>query len=180
MESLSKRLYVYRMRQDDPRKCTSAKLIRFKLVNPLHYRQRFPRYSIVLNPFAKEVLCSGDKSLIERCGIIIVDCSWEKAAEIFSKKFAGINLRLPTVLAANPVNYGHPQKLSSAEALAAALYIVGFRKEAERVMGIFKWGHTFIELNREPLDEYGSAESREAVGDIECAYFPHLVADSSH
>lgn len=178
METLSKRLYIYMMRQDDPRKCTSAKLIRFKLASPLHYRQRFPRNSVVLNPFAEETLHPGDKPLVERYGIIIVDCSWEKATEVFSKKFTGINLRLPIVLAANPVNYGHPQKLSSAEALAAALYIVGFRREAEMVVGIFKWGPTFIQLNREPLDEYSLAGSREEIREVEHAYFPHLVADS--
>ena len=178
MEPLSKRLYVYRMRQDDPRKCTSAKLIRLKLASPLHYRQRLPRNSVVLNPFAEEVLHPGDKPLVERYGIMVVDCSWERAAEVFSKKFTGNNLRLPLVLAANPVNYGHPQKLSSAEALAAALYVVGFRREAEKVMGIFKWGHTFIQLNREPLDEYSLAGSREAVEEVERAYFPHSVADT--
>lgn len=175
MESLNRRVYVYRMRQDDPRKCTSAKLLRFKLVRPIHYRYRFPRKSIVLNPFAREVLYPGDKPLIEEYGVVAVDCSWEKVQEVFSKKFAGMNLRLPILLAANPVNYGHPQKLSSAEALTAALYVAGFRREAEMVMGIFKWGHTFIQLNREPLDEYSLAGSREAIEEVEREYFPHLV-----
>ncbi len=178
MESLSGRLYIYRMRQDDPRKCTSAKLIRLKLASPLRYGKHFPRSFVVLNPFAEEVLYAEDRPLIERYGIVVVDCSWERAAEVFSKKFAGVNRKLPLVLAANPVNYGHPQKLSSAEALAAALYITGFKREAEMVLGIFKWGHTFIELNREPLDEYSQARSREAVREVERAYFPHLVVDA--
>ena len=86
-----------------------------------------------------------------------------------------MNRRLPLVLAANPVNYGHPQKLSSAEALAVTLYIVGLKREAEAVMGIFKWGHTLIELNHDPLEEYSIATSREALAEVERVYFPHLV-----
>jgi len=176
MESINEKLYVYQMHQDDPRKCTSAKLARFRLVKPVHFMRHIPRKSIVLNPFAKEVIFPGDRPEVERFGVVVVDCSWERAQEVFSKRLGGRSMRLPTLLAGNPVNYGHPQKLSSAEALAATLYVVGFRGEAEKLMSIFKWGHTFIELNRQPLDEYGQASSREEIEGIEREYFPFLSA----
>ena len=92
-----------------------------------------------------------------------VDCSWEKAEAIFMKRFRGANRKLPHLLAANPVNYSRIGKLSTAEALSAALYIVGCRSHAKRLLSPFSWGETFFRLNQEILRAYASAQTDEDI-----------------
>jgi pre-rRNA-processing protein TSR3 len=66
-------------------------------------------------------------------------------------------------LAANPVNYGRPYELTTAEALAAALYVLGEPEHARELLSKFKWGSTFLNLNAAPLNEYAGAST---VGDL--------------
>jgi pre-rRNA-processing protein TSR3 len=154
------------LKQDDPKKCTAAKLAHFKIANAV---RRIPRNSLVLNPYSETSLCKSDKSLAD--SITAIDCSWEKADNTFKHNLPGINRKLPLLLAANPVNYSKLGKLSSAEALAGALSILGFDDLAFDVMNKFKWGHTFFELNGELLKEYASAQDPEEVHRIEMEYF---------
>ena len=58
------------------------------------------------------------------------------------------------LLAGNPTNYGIRGRLSTAEALAAALLITGFEREAQSLLAVFNWGNTFLTLNKEPLETY--------------------------
>src|SRR5208283_5722620 len=94
-------------------------------------------------------------------GLVAVDCSWEKVQAVFAARLPGRNIRLPTLLASNPVNYAKPNKLSSLEALAASLYIMGFREQASQLLSIFKWGPYFLTLNAQPLEAYASATDEE-------------------
>ncbi|MDG7016690.1 MAG: DUF367 domain-containing protein, partial [Nitrososphaerota archaeon] len=81
---------------------------------------------------------------------------------------------LPILLAGNPTNYARPGMLSSLEALAAALYILGEVEEAERFLAIYKWGPTFETLNKEPLEDYRKARTEGKVLQREREYFPQL------
>jgi len=165
------KLFVYEMKQDDPKKCTSRKLAHFRLATSLTRRYHIPRQAIVLNPFATTILLSQDRTQAERGGLAIVDCSWKRVKRAFSSRLKGRTRRLPYLLAANPVHYGRLFELSSLEALAAALYILDHIEQAKNIISLYKWGPAFLSLNKNLLEEYAKAESTEAITKIEEAYF---------
>jgi pre-rRNA-processing protein TSR3 len=118
-----------------------------------------PRGSVVLNPVSEVAFSSADRDSVLTSGLVALDCSWKQAETIFAASKVGVQRSLPYLLAANPINTYKPVKLSTAEALAAALYILGMTKEAEDLMSVFKWGHSFITLNREWLDAYAECKT---------------------
>ena len=67
-------------------------------------------------------------------------------------------------------SYGTPFRLNTVEALAGALCILGCREQAERLLGKFRWGHTFLELNDEPLRRYADCTGSEAVVAVQSEY----------
>ena len=165
------RVYVLLFQQDDPKKCTAAKLSKFRLATPLHRLRQVPHQAIVLSPFAESVLLPNNRAHSIRSGLVAIDCSWERVGEVLALRLPGLGRRLPTLLAANPTNYAKPHKLSSVEALAAALYIVGFKNEATKLLSLFKWGETFLSLNAEPLEAYSLATSPETMQIAESQFF---------
>jgi len=160
------KLYVLHLNQDDPKKCTAKKLARFEYARLETRKSRIPSGSIILSPFTDRVISPRDRRTAERRGITVVDCSWAQAREVFWS-LRGNFRRLPFLVPVNPVNYGHPGKLSSAEALAASLYIIGYKEQARKIMNIFKWGPNFFVMNREPLEAYSQATSWEEIVEIE-------------
>src|SRR5467141_4870052 len=139
LELSDPKLMVYEFRQDDPKKCTSARLRKFRLVRSLGSLRRIPSSAVVLNPTSSRTLSREDRELVHREGLVALDCSWNLSEDIFERDIPGINRRLPTLLAGNPTNYGIAGRLSTAEALAAALVITGFEKEAQRLLAVFNW-----------------------------------------
>ncbi len=150
-----------RFNQDDPKKCTAAKMVKFKIASDVRNTNK---KNLVLDPFSDKVLLPKDKSLIN--SIVGIDCSWNLVDQAFSKKFIGVKRKLPPLLAGNPVNYSKLNKLKTAEAISASLIIMGFRKEALELLNKFKWGHTFYDLNQNLLDEYSKLESEDQLETI--------------
>ena len=133
--------------------------------------------SIVLNPSGPEPVSRLDRSLALRWGVVVIDCSWAHAEEVFGTRFKGIQRRLPGLLAGNPTNYSRLGALSSLEAISGALYIMDFKELSKRLISIYKWGETFLALNRDALSEYSEADSVEKIKRIELEFFPMLRQD---
>ncbi|MHA2043064.1 MAG: DUF367 family protein [Candidatus Thorarchaeota archaeon] len=147
-------IVVYHAGQCDPKKCTGTRLGRMNKAKIVRNMRYIPRGSVVLNPVSEVAFSSADREAVLKSGLVALDCSWKQAEKIFAASKAGVQRSLPYLLAANPINTYKPVKLSTAEALAAALYILGMTDEADDLMSVFKWGHSFITLNREWLDAY--------------------------
>jgi pre-rRNA-processing protein TSR3 len=158
-------LHVRYEGDDDPEKCTARKLARFDLLD-LHRSDRETPYGIVLNPHAERALSPADA---DGGPLVALDCSWESAGEArFS--LPGEHRALPYLVAANPVNFGRPMQLTTVEALAGALAIFGYRDRAAEILSKFTWGHTFLELNEEPLRRYAACADSTAVVEIQREY----------
>jgi len=159
-------LHVRYEGDDDPDKCTARKLARFDLAE-LHRSDRATPYGVVLNPHAERALSPADRELTDR--LVALDCSWETAGEaMFS--IDGEHRALPFLVAANPINYGKPFQLTTVEALAAGLTILGERGRAEEILAKFTWGETFLEMNEEPLRRYADCEDSAEVVAIQQEY----------
>jgi len=152
------KIVVYHAGQCDPKKCTALKLKRHGLVRLVTQIRFLPKRAIVLNPFSKIAFSSADRQRVEKFGLAALDCSWEHAENVMLKRVRGTSRCLPILVAGNPVNFGKPTKLTTVEALVAALFIAGFKEKASQLLSIFKWGHTFIELNKERLENYAKAK----------------------
>lgn len=158
------RIVVYNARQCDAKKCTGLKLAHHGMVRQVSQVRFLPKRAIVLNPFSEIAFSPADRERIEKFGLAALDCSWKHAEKVLLKQVRGTSRCLPLLLAGNPVNFAKPATLSTVEALAAALFIIGFREQASELLSLYKWGHTFLDLNLERLEKYASAkDSKEVV-----------------
>ena len=142
------------------------RLERSGLVKVLSRLSRVPRNTLLLDPGAEQAISPADCPVRS---ITVLDCSWKVLDQV---DIAGWRRRraLPFLVAANPVNYGRPWRLSSAEALAAALIILGERDQAITILEACGWGMRFLELNDEPLSLYARAKDSTEVLQIQSYY----------
>ncbi len=167
------KIVVYHAGQCDPKKCSALKLKRHGLIRIVYKIRFLPRRAIALNPFSKIALSPADRKQIENFGLAALDFSWEHAEKALLKTVKGTSRCLPYLIAGNPVNFGCPTRLSTVEALAAALYIAGFKNESTKLLSLFKWGHTFFELNKEMLESYSKAKDSSVVVELQKSFIGH-------
>lgn len=167
VEQRPPQVLIYHTGQCDPKKCTGLRLERMKKAKTLNHIRQIPNGSVVLNPISEVAFSAADRQSMFRRGLVALDCSWRQAESIFREARQGIQRALPYLLAANPINTYKPIKLSTAEALAAALYIAGLKERAEDLLSVFKWGPNFIVLNKEWLDAYAECRTSSEVVEVQ-------------
>lgn len=174
------RIIVYHARQCDPRKCSALKLKRHGLVRVVYRLRLLPRGAVVLNPFSEKAFSPADRQLIETRGLVALDYSWKCTEGARAIPLVGRSRSLPYLVAANPINFGKPTKLSTVEALAAALYIVDHKEQAVQLLSKFKWGPEFIRLNQTRLDEYAKAKDSTDVVAAQRKFMEEFSVSQSH
>ena len=162
---------VYHTGQDDPKKNTALRLARFGKARLVDRVDKCPQQAVLLNPFAKKALSREDLDAMRRNGLLALDCSWAQAEEAFPVLLGRTKSRaLPFLVAANPVNWGKPLRLTTAEAIGAALYIVGEARLARDVLSAVPFGDSFLQLNKNPLEDYAKCATSEEVVKAQMAY----------
>lgn len=160
-------LYAYDAGQCDPKKCTARKLARFGLITSVNVMRKIPYKTIMLVPIADKALSPADREFTN--SVTVFDCSWKKIApfEDALMRMKRKKRALPYLIATNPVNYGKPFILSSAEAFAAALFILGEKEQAQSLLDKFNWGDEFMRLNADMLLAYSTAKDSTEVVEMQ-------------
>tara|TARA_Y100000766_G_scaffold220719_1_gene192798 strand:- start:460 stop:1002 length:543 start_codon:yes stop_codon:yes gene_type:complete len=168
-------LHAIWLAQDDPKKNTAVRASRDDLLRLHKDFKRLPKRGVILEPLCGKVLGPEDREIFQKNGsLVALDCSWaqiERSVEHVMRRTRLEPRMLPLLLAANPVNWGKPGKLTTVEALAASLCLMGNELQARELLSKFRWGERFLELNREPLEAYASAKSSSELIALQFEFF---------
>jgi len=146
-------------------------MIKFGLAKDTDIRS-IPKGSVILSPFAEQALSPADRPYAEK-GLVIMDLTWTNIDGF--PRLKGMRERsLPFLIAANPVNWGRPMELNSAEATIASLMILGDAEQAAGIVQRFNWGPEFIRINGEMLNDYSKARDSSEVVSIQNEYLRSL------
>ncbi len=136
----------------DPKKCSALKLSRLGYLKIIKTITGNKKNAILLNPLSRKELSYKDRRDINQFGLIVLDCSWNKIIKLIEHQQENAR-KLPPLISANPVNYGKWEKLNTAEAIAAALYITDFQNQAKEILSNFRWSKEFWKINKKFLEK---------------------------
>ena len=163
--------------QCDPKKCTAKRMMKFGLGKEAKTLGAIPKGSVVLSPFSDRAMSPADIHAARK-GLVVMDLTWTNIDEF--PRLRNVEERaLPYLLASNPVNWGRPMELNSAEAVMAALYILGEKEQAAEFLGRFNWAPEFMRLNGEMLEDYSKAKDSAEVVRIQNEYIESVTKERS-
>ena len=168
---------VYDECQCDPKKCTAKRMLKFGLAKEAKTLGAIPSGSVVLSPFSDRALSPADAGHARK-GLVVMDLTWTNIDQ-FPRLRRVEERALPYLLASNPINWGRPMELNSAEAVMAALYILGEKEQARSFLGRFNWAPEFMRLNGNMLEDYSNARDSAEVVRIQNEYVESVVGASS-
>lgn len=174
------RIEAIHLDQDDPKKCTARKLERRGLIRCKTRISAAAKKGILLDPLSEKLLSPSDVKLIEGGTLVALDCSWKRIHEsvrIISKTTRLESRILPILLAGNPVSWGKRGRMSTAEALAGSLYIMGHKDQAISLLSPFKFGDAFLDLNAQLLEAYSACNSQTEVEEMQWEFFDRPSPD---
>ena len=114
-------------------------------------------------------LSPADRTGAMRDGLIAIDCSWNRLAsrgslpDAASSPRTSRRRRLPWLVATNPQHHGRVAELNTAEALAAALHLLGEPGRARELLHGFPGGDSFWRVNADRFDRYRKAATAEDI-----------------
>jgi pre-rRNA-processing protein TSR3 len=169
---------IYDKCQCDPKKCTAKRMLKFGLGKEAKTLGAIPPGSIVLSPFAERAMSPADLPHARR-GLVVMDLTWTNIDE-FPRLKRVEERALPYLLASNPINWGRPMELNSAEAVMAALYILGEKEQADSFLGRFNWAPEFLRLNGAMLEDYSKAKDSSEVVAIQEEYIRSVIGERGY